>query len=194
MPGLDLISAIQKNDKIAQKEFYKAYFTKLSAISNRYAKNRAQAREILQSGIANLFQSISKFKPGSGKEFDDFVKEEFIRVCVEYIRNIRSEYYVASTVRVTDAPVKNYDLFADNVLTDFKNVEYNILISSLQQLVPSQRLIFNLHIVDGFDLRTAAEMLEASEQTVKSNLEKARYNLQKNIDKNSKTLKNEQSV
>jgi DNA-directed RNA polymerase specialized sigma24 family protein len=101
---------------------------------------------------------------------------------------------VASTVRVTDSPAKTYDLFVDSTLTDFKNVEFDVLIRSLQQLVPSQRLIFNLHIVEQYDLRKAAEILEASEQTVKSNLEKARFNLQKNIDKNNKLLKNEQFV
>ena len=101
---------------------------------------------------------------------------------------------MASTVRVTDASTKSYDLFVDNVLTDFKNVDYDVLIASLQQLVPSQRLIFNLHIVEQYDMKKAADILEASEQTVKSNLEKARFNLQKNIDKNNKSLKNEQFV
>jgi DNA-directed RNA polymerase specialized sigma24 family protein len=101
---------------------------------------------------------------------------------------------VASTVRATDSTTKTYDLFVDNVLTDFKNVDFDILILSLQQLVPSQRLIFNLNVVEEYDLRKSADLLEASEQTAKANLEKARYNLQKNIDKNSKILKNEQPV
>jgi hypothetical protein len=48
--------------------------------------------------------------------------------------------------------------------------------------------------VEEYDLRKSADLLEASEQTAKANLEKARYNLQKNIDKNSKILKNEQPV
>ena len=69
-----------------------------------------------------------------------------------------------------------------------------MLIESLHQLVPSQRLIYNLHVVEEYDMRKAADILEASEQTVKANLEKARYNLQKNIDKNFKSQKNEQSV
>lgn len=194
MPGLDFISAIHKHDINAVRQFYEENFAFLSGIAFRYAKSRAQSREIVQGGFAHVIQSLNKFKHGTEEDFKRFIKDEFIKFCVDFIRNIRSEYYVASTVRVTDAPVKNYDLFADNVLTDFKNVEYDVLILSLQQLVPSQRLIFNLHVVDGYDLRSAADLLEASEQTVKSNLEKARYNLQKNIDKNCKIQKNEQPV
>lgn len=194
MPDLDFISALHKNDIVAQKQFYQEYFSLFSGIAIRYAKNKEQSREIVQSGFSHVLSVADKYKFAKEKVWEEFLKEEFIKFAVDYIRNIRSEYYVASTVRVTDTPVKNYDLFADNVLTDFKHVDYTVLVVSLQQLVPSQRLIFNLHIVDGFDLRKAADLLEASEQTVKSNLEKARYNLQKNIDKNFKTSKNEQSV
>jgi len=194
MPDLELISACLKNDGNARKVFYEKFFSLLSGIAIRYAKSKAQAHEIVQNGYAHLFNEISKYKAGSKQSVEDWVKEEFIKFAVDFIRNIRSEYYVASTVRATDSTTKTYDLFVDNVLTDFKNVDFDILILSLQQLVPSQRLIFNLNVVEEYDLRKSADLLEASEQTAKANLEKARYNLQKNIDKNSKILKNEQPV
>lgn len=193
MSDLELISACTRNDKAAKKQFYEMFYPVLSSIAIRYSKSKTQSAEITQNGFAFLFTSLSKYKPGK-LSFEQWVKEEFILFAVQFIRNIRSEYYVASTVRVTDAPAKTYDLFVDNELTDFKHVNFDVLVRSLQQLVPSQRLIFNLNIVEQYDLRRAAEMLEASEQTAKSNLEKARFNLQKNIDKNSKSLKNEQLV
>lgn len=195
MSDSELISAILKNDRTAQKQFYEEYYPVFWGIAIRYGKNNAQAKEMLQCGFVSLISNLNAFKQNTSLIFREWVKQEFIKFCVEFIRNIRSEYYVASTVRVTDSTtVKNYDLFADNVLTDFKNVDYEVLVKSLQQLVPSQRLIFNLNVVEEYDLRKAADILEASEQTVKSNLEKARYNLQKNIDKNSKSLKDEQLV
>lgn len=194
MPDLDLISACIKNDKIAKKQFYEAFYSQLAVIALRYAKSKEQSHLMVQNGFACLFSNLNKFKTNGPIGFEQWLKEEFIIFCVEFVRNIRSEYYVASTVRVTDNPVKTYDLFVDSTLTDFKNVEFDVLIKSLHQLVPSQRLIFNLHVVEEYDLRKAAEILEASEQTVKANLEKARFNLQKNIDKNNKSLKNEQFV
>jgi RNA polymerase sigma-70 factor (ECF subfamily) len=185
MPDLELISACVKNDGNAQRAFYERFFSLLSNIATRYAKNKEQAQEIVQNGFAHLLSELHKYKPSNKQNLDEWVNEEFIKFTVEFIRSIRSEYY---------ATTKSYDLFVDNVLTDFKNVDYDVLIVSLQQLVPSQRLIFNLHIVEEYDLKKAADILEASEQTVKSNLEKARYNLQKNIDKNYKSLKNEQPI
>ena len=194
MPDSELISACIKNDKIAKKQFYEEFYTQLAVIALRYSKSKEQSTEMIQNGFAFLFSNLHKFKAGGKLTFAQWIKEEFIVFCVEFIRNIRSEYYVASTVRVTDTPAKTYDLFIDSTLTDFKNVEFDVLIKSLQQLVPSQRLIFNLYVVEEYDLQKAAEILEASEQTAKANLEKARFNLQKNIDKNNKSLKNEQFV
>jgi RNA polymerase sigma-70 factor (ECF subfamily) len=54
--------------------------------------------------------------------------------------------------------------------------------------VPSQRLIFNLHVIDGFSIQESAFILETSEETIKSNLEKARFNLQKNIERKLKGI------
>jgi RNA polymerase sigma factor (sigma-70 family) len=193
MSELELIAACARNDKAAKKQFYEMFYPALSAVALRYSKSREQSTEIIQNGFAFLFSGLSKYKPGK-LSFEQWVKEEFILFAVQFIRNIRSEYYVASTVRVTDSQAKTYDLFVDNDLTDFKHLSFEVLVKSLHQLVPSQRLIFNLHIVEQYDLQRSAEILEASEQTVKANLEKARFNLQKNIDKNSKSLKNEQLV
>ena len=193
MSELELITACTRNDKAAKRQFYEMFYSGLSTIALRYSKSKEQSTQILQNGFASLFSSLSKYKPGE-LSLEQWVKEEFILFAVQFIRNIRSEYYVASTVRVTDSVAKTYDLFVDNDLTDFKHLRFDVLVKSLHQLVPSQRLIFNLHIVEQYNLQKTAEILEASEQTVKSNLEKARFNLQKNIDKNSKSQKNEQLV
>jgi hypothetical protein len=43
--------------------------------------------------------------------------------------------------------------------------------------------------LDGYNLQDSSLLLEANEQTAKSNLEKARFNLQKGIEKNFKAMK-----
>ena len=53
---------------------------------------------------------------------------------------------------------------------------------------------FNLNVIDNYSLSEASELLDTSEQSVKSNLEKARFNLQKTIEKNLKLSNDEQPV
>lgn len=185
----DLFTLIQRNDKAAARQLFEAQYGKLAAIALRYAKNQAQAEEILNITFGKCIHSIQHQRSGAISHPEEFLEKEFIAGCVSGIRNIRSEYYVASTVYASEPAPKNYDLFANNELIDFKHVDNDILIRSLQQLVPSQRLTFNLHIIDGYSLDEAATLLESSVQAVKSNLEKARFNLQKNIENCLKSVK-----
>lgn len=183
----ELVSLIQKNDKSAKKQLFESVYPKLAAIAQRYAKNQLQSEEMVNEGLNTCFNKLQN--NNQINEIDLFIEKEFITACVAYIKNIRSEYYVASTVYASEPAPKNYDLFANNEIIDFNNVSNETLVSSLQQLVPSQRLSFNLHLIDGFTLEETAELLESSDQTVKSNLEKARFNLQKNIENCLKSLK-----
>jgi len=184
---VELVSLIQKNDRSARKQLFELYYPKLAAIAQRYAKNEIQSEEMLN---VSLNVSLNKLQNNSHiNDLDLFIEKEFITTCVAYIKNIRSEYYVASTVYASEPAPKNYDLFANNEMIDFNKVNNDTLVSSLQQLVPSQRLSFNLHVIDGFTLEETAVLLESSDQTVKSNLEKARFNLQRNIEHCLKSLK-----
>lgn len=185
----ELLGLIQRNDPSAARQLFEAYYGKLAAIAQRYSKNQSQAEEMLNVGFANCLALIRHHRGTQIGEPDQFMEKAFIGECIHFIKNIRSEYYVASTVYASEAAHKNYDLFADNELIDFKRVDNDILLKSLQQLVPSQRLIFNLHIIEGYSLEEAAALIESSVQTVKSNLEKARFNLQKNIENCLKSVK-----
>lgn len=183
MQSGELLDLLQKNDKNTKREVFELCYGKLAAIAQRYSKNQTQSETILNGGFAFCYTKLIQQKNNKSIQLESFLEKEFIHFAVESIKSIRSEYYVSSTVYAIDTSPKNYDLFQNNELIDFNQVENDILIKSLQQLVPSQRLIFNLHVIDGFSVNEAAIFLEFSEETIKSNLEKARFNLQKNLEK-----------
>ncbi len=190
MSSPELITAIQKNDKAAKKVAFDTYYGRLAAIANRYCKSAEQAEEILNSGFNACFDKLQNQRSLSISDMDAFFEKEFITECIAFVKSIRSEYYVSSTVHATDTNTsKNYNLFENNELIDFNHLDTEVLVKSLQQMVPSQRLVFNLHVIDGYSLAEVSAMLESSEATVKSNLEKARFNFQKNIEKSLKHIK-----
>lgn len=195
MTAIDPIQALQNGDKNVQKDLFEANFGALSAIADRYAKNAAQAEEMTHQCFHNCLVKLQLRNNPSSKniqtaDLPQFFQKEFIIECVAFIKAIRSEYYVSSTVYASsDTPSKNYNLFDSADSIDYNRLEIPVLVNALQQMVPSQRLAFNLHVIDGYSLQEVAAILESSEETVKSNLEKARYNFQKNIDKTIKTLK-----
>ena len=194
MSQAELISACLKNDKTAKKQLFETYCNKLGFISARYSKNPTQAEQVLLNGFACLFSNLSQFKAQPNITLDEFIKNEFISFVVKYIKGIRNEYYVASTVKAVEHKERTYDLFLDSKFIDVNNVNQDILLKSIQALVPSQRLIFNLHVIDNYTLAQASELLDSSEQSMKANLEKARFNLQKTIERNLKLSNDEQPV
>ncbi|MCW3075784.1 MAG: sigma-70 family polymerase sigma factor [Bacteroidetes bacterium] len=194
MPISEVISGLIKNNSAAKKELFDQYYSMFSAIALRYSKNQAQSTEVFNTAFNLCLHQLQRQKNVPTFDLDAFMKKEFIQQTVDYIKSIRSEYYVASTVYATNKENKNYDLFEYNELIDFNEVSSEILIKALQQLVPSQRLIFNLHVIENYSLQESAQILEASEHTAKSNLEKARYNFQKNIEKCLKQSQYEQSL
>lgn len=194
MSQAELISACLKNDKTAKKQLFETYCNKLAFISARYSKNPIQAEQVLLQGFACLFSNLSQFKAQHNITLDEFIKNEFISFVVKYIKGIRNEYYVASTVKAVEHKERTYDLFLDSKFIDVNNVNQDVLLKSIQALVPSQRLIFNLHVIDNYTLAQASELLDSSEQSMKANLEKARFNLQKTIERNLKLSNDEQPV
>lgn len=184
----ELVDLLQRNDQVARKQVFETFYGKFAAIAHRYSKNQSQAEEMLHSGLNNCLNQLQHHRQPI-QSLDSFIEKAFIAECVKFIKNIRSEYYVASTVHASEAAPTNYDLFANNELIDFNRINNDVLIKALQQLVPSQRLIFNLHVIEGYTMEEAAALLESAEQTVKSNLERARFNLQKNIETSLKSVK-----
>jgi DNA-directed RNA polymerase specialized sigma24 family protein len=185
---------ILKNDKAAIKEVFEKQFGKMASIAIRYCKSEAQANEAVNFGFHEFITKLQQNRNAQAVDIEQTFERDFIRSCAAFVKGISSEYYLASTVYASGSTNKNYDLFESNEFIDFALIDNDVLIRSLQQLVPSQRLVINLHVIDGNSLDETANIIEASLQTVKSSLEKARYNLQKNIEKCYKTMKNEQPL
>jgi len=192
MPRNEFIELIIKNDELTIKKFFELSYPKMISIALRYCKNRTQANEALNFSFYQIVKKIQQEKIQDLITPQNQINEtEFILYCVKFVKNFVSEYYVASTVKATNQSTKNYDLFESTDFISYNSIDVDVLITSLQQLVPSQRLILNLHVLDDYSIEETSEILDLSVQAVKSGLEKARYYLQKNIENCFKTMKNE---
>lgn len=194
MSELDLVSACVKNEETAKKQFFDLYYPTLGYVALRYSKNKAQADDCTLEGFKNVYSKLANFKNQQKLNIEAYVKHEFILSLVNYIKNIRNEYYVASTVKAVETSDHTYDLFKDSKFVDLRTTSQEVLLYSIQELVPSQRLAFNLSVIDGYSLLELSELLETSEQTIKSNIEKAKFNLQKTIEKKLKHSNYGQSI
>ncbi len=63
-------------------------------------------------------------------------------------------------------------------------MSYDEIIEMVQQLTPAYRTVFNLYVIEGFQHKEIADMLGIAVGTSKSNLAKAKKNLQSIVEKN----------
>ena len=62
---------------------------------------------------------------------------------------------------------------------EFVGLKAELAMEAIQELSPAYRAVFNLYVIEEYTHREIAEMLGISEGTSKSNLSKAKLNLQK---------------
>ncbi len=184
-----LISLCIKNDLNAKIEFFKYYHGTFSYMSLRYAKDNQQSETALFEAFDYLFQNLELFNSEKELSFDEFTKTHFIYGLVNYIRSIRNEYYIASTIFPQQTPPqdKSYNLFIESKLLNSKNIKKEDILYALHKLVPTQRLVFNLHVIDLVNIARISLLLESNESVVTSNLEKARFNFKHHIQNSLKT-------
>jgi RNA polymerase sigma-70 factor (ECF subfamily) len=154
---------------------YQHFYGYAMSVCLRYCKSRDEALEILNDGFLKVFTRIGKYD--QEKSFKGWIRKIMINTALDHYRKHRKHYETKSTdiQNLTDL---SYNENALNCLA------YEDLLNMVQKLSPAYRTVFNLHAIDGYTHEEIAEMLEISAGTSKSNLFKARANLQEMIKKN----------
>jgi RNA polymerase sigma-70 factor (ECF subfamily) len=135
-----------------------------------YCKNADEAKDLLQDGFVKVFSNIQNFK-------GDCPLEAWIRRIIvnTAIDNYRKSLRLLKTYDLTEAEEKDND----SVIPD--GLENDYLLRIIHDLPEGYRLVFNLYVVEGYNHKEIADMLNISEGTSKSQLARARKNLQNRI-------------
>ena len=149
-------------------KIYQMFSGKLFAVCLKYAKNQADAEDVLQDSFIIIFNKIDQYK-GKGS-FEGWLKRITINVALQKYR------------QKTKLEVVRDDEFLDETFVDIEeNIETDFLLTLIQQLPNQYRLVFNLYVLDDFSHKEIAEKLQISEGTSKSNLSRARSILKDKI-------------
>jgi RNA polymerase sigma factor (sigma-70 family) len=176
---LTLIRGCAKEDRTSQKMLYQQFYGYGMSVCLRYSKSRDEALEILNDGFLKIFTKINKYD--LERSFKGWVRRIMINTALDHYRKQIKHYEMVTRSQPEDWKEAAYD----NV-NGLHQLLYDDLIALVQHLSPAYRAVFNLHVIDGYTHEEIADMLEISVGTSKSNLSKARSNLQEIIKKNYK--------
>lgn len=144
------------------------------SITLRYADSREQAAEILNDAFMKVFTNIEKYD--SDRPFKPWLRRIIVNTSINCYHKNQS--------RVQEI---EFDSVAHKTASDetvLSGMTYDEIIEMVQELSPAYRTVFNLYVIEGFKHKEIANMLDIAVGTSKSNLAKAKKNLQTIVEKN----------
>ncbi|HLW14381.1 MAG TPA: sigma-70 family RNA polymerase sigma factor [Flavobacteriaceae bacterium] len=177
----DLIAQCKKQDREAQSLLYNRYADVLFGQCLKYAANYDDAKDHLQDSFITIFAKINQYK-GKGS-FEGWMKRIAINTVLQSYRKKREVPLQREELLRAKDKEDDFDLEG---ISD-SDLPLSFLFKIVQELPERYRLVFNLYALDGYSHKEIAEMLDIAEGTSKSNLFRARANLEERIKEYKKT-------
>lgn len=167
----DLIREAKKGSTAAQKCLFDLMSDRMMLICKRYVKNYEDAEEIVLDGFYKFFKNLSSFKYQSDESAYAWLKKIMINECLMFLRKKHS------FIIVTEQEAEEISL-DDDVFNHLSAAE---IFKLIVELPIGYRTVFNLYVIEGMGHKEIAKLLGIAEGTSKSQLNKARLLLQKNL-------------
>ncbi len=175
------------NDAWCQKLFYDKYLGFALKIAFRYVHSYENAALAANDAFIKMFKGFKNFEIRDPEHIEAmlmaWIRRIVITTSIDYMRR---ESLVPEHVVISESVWSK----PDNQKTGENNLMYKELMSLIKKLSPAYRVVFNLHVIDGYTHQEIAKILGISVGTSKSNLAKAKAFLQKFLvrDKNGNVL------
>jgi RNA polymerase sigma-70 factor (ECF subfamily) len=173
-----IIKGAMQNDRRCQKSIYERYFRYALKVVFRYIYRHETAVDVVNDGFVKLFRHFSRFEYPHSADAEKILLGWIRKIMVNSaIDRLRQDKFTPETDSLPDHV---WQISDDGGEPD-QQLKYKELIMHIKTLPPAYRAVFNMYVIDGYTHREIAETLGISEGTSKSNLAKARLQLQKKL-------------
>jgi RNA polymerase sigma factor (sigma-70 family) len=163
------------NKRESQKMIYSSFYGYAMAICDRYTSKQDDALEIMNDGFLKVFKEIHHYQPAYTdvvSSFKGWIRKIMVYTAIDHFRKNQKHKLV------TQLDPVEYQM-ASTSADAVDKLSYDEIIRAIQELSPGYRTVLNLFIIEGLSHDEIAEKLDISAGTSKSNLSKARKQLQK---------------
>lgn len=169
------IEACAQNNRESQKVIYNSFYGYAMAICDRYTSNQDDAMEILNDSFLKIFKTVHRYKPAYAdviSSFKGWLRKIVIYTAIDYFRK---NYKYRETLNLDNVMYQVPSEEEDIV----DKLNYETIIQALRDLSPGYRAVFNLFVIEGLSHEMISKKLNITVGSSKSNLSKARKQLQK---------------
>jgi RNA polymerase sigma factor (sigma-70 family) len=167
---LDLITACIRRERKAEYELYKVTYSYLISICLRYTNSRDEAREMLNIGFLKILYNLEKYKPEV--PFKKWIRKVMINTLIDEYRKEKKHHENIEYVENYSDTTNHAELNEALVKMDVDQIH-----SLIVKLPPVSRQVFTLYVIDGFNHKEIAEMLDITDGTSRWHLNFSRTKL-----------------
>ncbi|MEM9680846.1 MAG: RNA polymerase sigma factor [Bacteroidota bacterium] len=168
-----ILKGCLRKDKSAQRQLYERYKVPMFRLCLRYAKDRAEAEDILQDGFIKVFADLGKYR-GDGA-LGGWIRRVILNIALQHVRKQKRQFQTIEIDQIAETSS------AEEMV--FSQFGARALTKMIQQLPVGYRTVFNLYVVEGYSHKEIAEQLNFTVNTSKSQLSKAKAMLRKMLEK-----------
>ncbi|MEO6136731.1 MAG: sigma-70 family RNA polymerase sigma factor [Ginsengibacter sp.] len=174
----NILLGCRKADSRCQKLLYEHYYGFAMKIVFRYIYNYEEAKEITNDGFVKFFLNIDKFitetRDPIEKKLGGWIKKIMVNTAIDLLRK------KMMLPEIGGIPESAWDIKESSPSVE-QLIIYKELVMLIKKLQPEYRIVFNMHVIDGYKHIEIAEILGIPVGTSKSNLMKAKGLMQKFI-------------
>lgn len=179
----ELLAACQKGSENAFRKLFEQYHKRVLHIAYRLCGNIQEAEDITQEVFLKVFKGISNFHADA--DFFTWLYRITVNLCLDKRRKCqRREKYDANA----DLDSGSHNLDESSLSEGAQTLDQKIWQSELQEMLqmalnkikPKLRTVIVLKDIDGLSYREVAQIVDCSEGTISSRLNRGRKQL-KNI-------------
>lgn len=159
-----------ENDRESQLKIYQLFSPVLYGLCLKYMRNEDDAKDVFQEAFVIAFQKMEQYKfEGS---FEGWIKRIFINKLLETLKKKKKD--------VLFLDVFDTDVIEEDEL-ELAPIDQEKLLEYIQELPDQYRMVFNLFVFEKMKHKEISKLLQISEGTSKSNLNRAKSILKKKI-------------
>lgn len=176
----ELLKLCAQDDRKSIQLLYESSFKILMPVCYRYHKNEEDARSSFNLGFIKILKSLGDVR--DDLNFLAWAKRIMVNTLIDEYRKTRN-YNSKVTTKETDWELEIQGSHNQN--GGEENIGYEALLKMVEELPEVTAKVFNLYVIDGYQHKEIADMLEMSEGTSKWHLSTARKLLREKLEKES---------
>ncbi len=164
----DIVEKCKQGNRQAQFELYKLYSKAMYNVCLRMVRNELDAEDILQNSFVDIFTKLDTFQYQSS--IGAWIKRVVLNNCINFLKRNRVHFEELD------------ERFANMEEEERSNDEEAGLTverinRALFELPDGYRVVFSLYMLEGYDHKEIAEILNITEATSKSQYSRAKSKL-----------------